>query len=157
MLPAWDNARQATGLHEAQIFANLKKGLITGLERMDTCVTWEDGPLDGTRTTILRMQLREQKKVTGWQSASLLAGPGTADLADALLEGSNRLFRSIPSWKTDGAITPYEKPQECVWMPFSLSAPDAVMCAVRLETGGYQLGRLLASLLASPSGRVRQV
>lgn len=156
VLPSWENARQATGLHEAQIFASLRKGIITGLERYETAVVWGDGPIDGIKTTILRMQLRETKKVTGWQSCSVLSGPGTQALADALVDGSNRLFRAVPSWRTSATVTPYEKPQECVWMPFSLSAPDAVMCAVRLERGGHDLGRLLAALLGSESGRARR-
>lgn len=147
IFPDWKNGRQVTGVHEARVFETLRKGIISGLERHDQAVVWGEGPEGGAVMT-LRAQLRETAKPQAWQSASLMSGYGTEELRDMLVTFSNRLGRGVPSWKGEPNCTPHAKDGECIWMPFVLSAPDAVMCAARLENSGVNLGRELAKFLS---------
>ena len=150
IFPTWKNGRQVTGVHEAQVFETLRKGIVSGLERHDQAVVWGEGPEGGAVMT-LRAQLRETSKTQAWQSASIMSGYGTEELRDVLVGFTNRLGRGIPSWRGEANCTPHVKEGECVWMPFSLSAPDAVMCAARLESSGVTLGKELARFLSTLS------
>ena len=150
IFPTWQNARSVTGVHEARVFDNLRKGIAAGLERHESCVVWGEGPEGGAILTI-RAQLRETKKPQAWQSASLMSGYGTEELRDALVSFSNRLGRGVPSWKGEATCTPHTKDGELLWMPFCLTAPDAVLCAARLESSGLSLGQELSRFLGSLS------
>lgn len=150
IFPDWKNGRCVTGVHEARVFDTLRKGVVAGLERHDSLVVWGEGPEGGALVTI-RAQLRESAKPQAWQSASLMSGYGTEELRDVLAAFSNRIGRGIPSWKDKVACTPHTKDGELVWMPFCLNAPDAVMCAARLESSGLSLGQELARFLGALS------
>lgn len=147
IFPTWQNARSVPGVHEAPIFDNLRKGIVAGLERHESSVAWGEG-VTGPGCLVLRSQLRDTKKPAAWQHSSLLMGIRCEGLSELLLEETDRLMRGIPSWRPGGQTTSHILPGECVWMPFSLSSPDAVPCSVRLETSGFQIGRALARWLS---------
>lgn len=150
IFPTWHNARHVDGVHEAPIFDNLRKGIIAGLERHENDVAWGEG-VTGPACLTLRGQLRDTKKPAGWQHSSLLTGVRCERLAELLIEETDRMMRGVPSWRPGGQTTGHILPGECVWMPFSLSSPDAVACSARLGTSGYQVGRALARWLSLPA------
>lgn len=146
IFPTWKNARSVTGVHEAQLFTVVKHGLIAGLEWHEGKVVWGEGPT-GPGTLVVRAQLRDSRKPMTWQQAHVLAGDGAIDLGRLLLRQTDLAMRGLATWR-QSEVASHPIVGECLWMPFALTAPDAVLCSARLESAGYQLGRELAVLLA---------
>lgn len=154
--PFWQECRVVPGLNETQFWKNyalLLKDRMNEVRWFDRNIRFDE-PKPIENEFIFQLACRYSKKVS-WQSCAIIYAPEHKDLAVKLAQYTERRLKHLGNWK-EPELTQGMPTSGVVWMPFVLSAENALLAAQYLISDAQAVADLLCEYLAQ-NPKTRQV